>query len=442
VAFRKKEVDVARPNELSATEAARLLGEGTLTCAALVRTCLERIDRREREVGAWVWLEPDVALARAREIDNAGRPGPLHGLPVGIKDIMATADMPTAYNSPIYADHRPREDADCVRRLKAAGGLALGKTVTTEFAVRAPGRTANPHDSNRTPGGSSSGSAAAVADRMVPLAFGTQTSGSISRPASFCGVVGYKPSFGRHDLVGIKAVAPSLDTLGFFGRSVGDVALVATALLAENLPDLASFESRPPVIGLCRTPWWSEVEAGTATAIEVAALEAARAGAQVSEVSLPEHFEDVVGVHRAIMDFEAARELETEHRDHRDQLSPELLEILDRGAAASPQTYPGLIERARNWRRQFGEFVGTFDVLLAPSVKGKAPEGLAATGDPLFTRVWTLLGAPTVTVPAATGPAGMPVGIEVVGSREGDGRTLAAAAWLELAIASRWPVGA
>jgi Asp-tRNA(Asn)/Glu-tRNA(Gln) amidotransferase A subunit family amidase len=425
-----------RPNELSASEARRLLAAGDLTCETLVRACLERIEAREPELRAFVWLEPERALEAARRIDRAGRPGPLHGLPVGVKDVMATADMPTQYNSPIYAGHRPDADADCVRRLKAAGGLVLGKTVTAEFAVRFPGPTCNPHDPKRTPGGSSSGSAAAVADRMIPLAIGTQTSGSISRPASFCGVVGYKPSFARHDLAGVSAVSPSLDTMGFFARKVADTALFSAALLGEREADLAGFDESPPTVGLCRTPWWDQAEAGTVMALEAVADAAGRQGAKLREVELPTDFAEVVAVHRSIMDVEATHALARVYPEHRARISPDLLAILDRGATAPPGTRAAMLERVEAWRPRLAEAFAKVDVLVAPSAKGEAPPGLDSTGDPLFTRIWTLFGVPTVTLPAARGPAGMPVAIEMVGPPRDDSRALAAAAWMERALAS------
>jgi Asp-tRNA(Asn)/Glu-tRNA(Gln) amidotransferase A subunit family amidase len=425
---------MTRLNALTASEAVARLAEGRIRCEALVRDCLDRIAERDSSVGAWAFLDPEAALARAREIDAAGRPGPLHGLPIGMKDIVETADMPTEYGSPIYRGHRPARDANCVRRLKAAGGMVLGKTVTVEFACRYPGKTRNPHDPARTPGGSSSGSAAAVADFMVPVATGTQTAGSVSRPASFCGVVGYKASYGRHGMEGVRTVSQTLDTLGFFGRRVADVALLAFALLDGPKANLSHFEHRPPRLGVCRTPWWEDAEEGTRLALDAAVRAAERAGATVVEADVPEEFSDLVHIHRCIMVREMVAAFATEVRDHAEGLSAELREMLAEGEATAPADYEASIAIARVRRAQFDAFMSRFDAVLAPSARGEAPVGLESTGDPLFTRAWTLLGAPSVSVPAARGPAHMPVGVEVVGPRGEDGRTLAATAWLEGAL--------
>ena len=241
-------------NRLSAADAARQIAAGRMTSEQLVRACLDRIAAREGEVRAWAHCEPDAAIAQAREVDRAGARGVLGGVPVGFKDVIDTADMPSEYNSPIYRGHRPRADAACVALVRDAGGVVLGKTVTTEFAWRVPAQTRNPHNPGHTPGGSSSGSAAAVADFMAPLAFGTQTGGSTIRPAAFCGIVGYKPSFGTINRAGLKALAESLDTIGILARTVEDCALLAHAVSARPVPDFAAEAIRPPRVGLCRTP--------------------------------------------------------------------------------------------------------------------------------------------------------------------------------------------
>ena len=272
----------AKLNELSACEAATRLAARDITAEAMARACLARIEERESTVRAWIHLDPDAVLAQARALDAGPVRGPLHGLPLGVKDIIDTADMPTGCGSPIYAAHRPRADAACVALAREAGALVLGKTVTTEFAWFFPGKTANPRDPSRTPGGSSSGSAAAVADQMVPFAFGTQTAGSVIRPASYCGVVGYKPTHGTVSRSGIKTLSESLDTLGVLARSAADAALLIGALSGRAL--LPAPLSRAPKIALCRTHEWPSAQPETVAALEHAAKSASTAGAQVGEL--------------------------------------------------------------------------------------------------------------------------------------------------------------
>ncbi|MBK5103147.1 MAG: amidase, partial [Burkholderiales bacterium] len=272
---------MADPSKLGAREAAQLIAAGGLGVAELVDACLARIEAREPEVRAWTYLDAEAVRAQARECDAKGPRPPLYGVPVGIKDIIDTADMPTAYGSPIYANHRPAADADCVTRIRAAGGIVLGKTVTTEFAFRHPyGQTRNPHDPEHTPGGSSSGSAAAVADFMVPLALGTQTGGSIIRPASYCGVYGYKPTFDAFSMRGVRPLAPGLDTLGHFARNIDDLALLASVLSTGLPAEVPPWTGAPPRVGLAPVPDWESAEAETVNAVRSAAarLEAEGAG--------------------------------------------------------------------------------------------------------------------------------------------------------------------
>src|SRR5437762_1253782 len=283
-----------RLNELSASDAARLIAGGDLSSEALVRDCLARIDAREATVRAWAFLDPELALRQARERDRTPARGALHGVPIGVKDVFDTADMPTQMGSPIYAGWRPPSDAACVALMRAAGAVVLGKTVTAEFAGMTPGDTRNPHDPSRTPGGSSSGSAAAVADFMVPLALGTQTGGSVLRPASFCGIVGYKPSFGRYNRSGLKMAAESLDTIGSLARSIEDVELVDAVLLGAP-PRKAEPLCEPPRIGVCRTHLWETAKPETMAAVEDSAARLARARASVREVALPEEFAGLTG---------------------------------------------------------------------------------------------------------------------------------------------------
>lgn len=415
-------------HELTGVKAAQAIVAGTISSEALVSACLERITAREESVRAWEYLDPAAALAEARARDRSPTRGPLHGVPVGIKDLIDTSDMPTSYGSPIYAGHQPAWDAASVALLRAAGAVILGKTVTTEFAMFTPGKTANPHNVAHTPGGSSSGSAAAVADMMVPLALGTQTAGSIIRPASFCGVVGYKPTHGQFSVAGIKALSQTLDTLGGFARSVADFALLRAALVGGpvQLPEL----ERAPRIGLCRTPQWSLASADTREALEIAGQQLGAAGAEVRQVTLPPAFENLVAAQETIQIFEGARCCAYELTVHRDRLSAKLLELLAPAEGLTYAAYAEALTLAATCRRQLDAIFTDHDALLVPSAPGEAPAGLEATGDPIFNRMWTLLHTPAVTLPSHTGSHGLPVGVQVIGPLGMDDRLLAIAAWM------------
>jgi amidase len=413
---------------LTATEAATRLSVGTLTAERLVRDCLERADARA-EVKAWVWLDPEQALAQARAVDRARRPGLLKGVPVGVKDVIDTVDMPTQHGSPIYRGHRPFADAACVALIRAAGGVILGKTVTTEFANRHPRETAHPHNPAHTPGGSSSGSAAAVADFQVPVGLGTQTGGSTIRPAAFCGVIGYKPSFGEFSRVGIKMQCHNLDTLGVISRSLEDVALMRGVLLAQH-PHGVDRRSAAPRIGFCRTPAWDHADTDTQALLERTASRLAAAGAMVRDVALTPA--DILDHHRRIFEFEAARNYAYEYEIHGDKLSAALRDgLLTPGRALPLSAYVEAIETAEAFRRNLDDLFSEFDALLAPSAVGEAPEGLASTGDARFNAIWTVAWTPCLTLPAGTGRMGLPLGIQLVGPRFRDEALLDAAAWVE-----------
>jgi Asp-tRNA(Asn)/Glu-tRNA(Gln) amidotransferase A subunit family amidase len=412
-------------HRLGAREAARRIEDGSLTPEGLARACLDRIAEREPTVKAWEFLEEKTALGNAR----AAASGPLRGVPVGVKDIIDTADMPTGCGSPIWAGHRPRADASVVALTRGAGGVVLGKTVTTEFATFHPGKTGNPHDPTRTPGGSSSGSAAAVADFHVPLAFGTQTAGSVIRPAAFCGVVGYKPSFGTLHRVGVKPLSETLDTVGVMARSVEDAAFFMGVLARRPaLVDLPRPEK--PRIGFCRTPMWEKAEPSTQKLLEELA---SRLGAR--EVASPPEHAPLVEAQQTIMARETADALAWEHANHGEKLSQRLREVIAAGLAADPGAYDAAKAAAEAARLRLSAFFGEFDAILVPSAPGEAPKGLGATGDPLFNRPWTLLGVPCVTVPAGKGPNGMPLGAQLVGRIGDDARLLAAAGWVERTLA-------
>jgi Asp-tRNA(Asn)/Glu-tRNA(Gln) amidotransferase A subunit family amidase len=417
-------------NTLAAVAAARELAAGKITSEALVRDCLARIAERESDVQAWEYIDHDAALAQARAADAGARRGLLHGLPVGVKDLIDTADMPTTYGSPIYAGHRPAWDAACVALTRAAGGIVIGKTVTTEFAVMQPNKTRNPHNIAHTPGGSSSGSAAAVADYMVPLAFGTQTAGSIIRPAAYCGVVGYKPSFGLISRVGVKALSDTLDTVGTIARTVPDAALFAAALTGRlELMVEQPWPGRLRV-GICQTYEWKHAAPETINALESAAQRLGAAGAVVSSIKLPPTYASLVQAQTDIMFAEQAQALAYERLAHWPQISARLQGILADGLKVTFERYDAAQMLARNCRRALTEVFADCDVLLAPSAPGAAPAGLGMTGDPVFNRMWTLLRTPCVNLPVAVAANGLPVGLQVIGAFGCDAETLAAAHWV------------
>jgi len=421
-------------HRMSASEAARAIRAGRLTAEALVAVCLERIAARDGEIAAWAHVAADAALAQARVLDRQPARGLLHGVPVGIKDIIDTADMPTAYNSPIYRGNQPRADAAAVAQLRKAGCIILGKTATTEFAYLHPAETRNPHNPAHTPGGSSSGSAAAVADGMVPLALGTQTGGSMIRPAAFCGVVGLKPSFGSINRAGVKPVADCLDTIGLFANSVEDAALALNLLSGRRAPDFAA-RLAPPRIGFARTSRWKDADGATQAALESAASRLASAGADVTDAALPPAADALFDAQGRIMNFEAARALAWEQSHHREAISATLLARLDDGWAVTREQYDDARQTARHARHQFADLMREFDLLLTPSARGEAPLGLASTGDSLFNRVWTTLGVPCVTLPWGNGPNGLPLGIQLVSAIEQDTALLARAHWAANALA-------
>jgi Asp-tRNA(Asn)/Glu-tRNA(Gln) amidotransferase A subunit family amidase len=418
-------------HRLTASEAGRLITAGEITSEALVQACLARIAARESEVGAWAFLDPAAALAQARAADRRPARGPLHGIPVGIKDIIDTADLPTAYGSPIYADHRPDCDAAPVALLREAGAVILGKTVTTEFAAVTPGKTRNPRNTAHTPGGSSSGSAAAVADFMVPAALGTQTVGSTIRPASYCGVVGFKPTYQALSIAGVKPQAESLDTLGIIARSVEDVRLLTGALFGGPAASAAPSRGSAPRLAFCRSPQWPKAEPGALAAMEEAQHWLRTAGATIEELELSERFADALDAQWTILRFEIARTLAFERTQRRPQLSERLRSLLDEGMKIAPADYAAAHGLARICRAEIAPIFARFDAILTPAAAGEAPEGLSSPSDLLFQRLWTLLHLPAITLPGLVGPRGLPIGIQLVGPFGEDGRLLAVAGWAE-----------
>lgn len=418
---------------LSARRIASDIAQGRLTAEAALRACLERIEAVEPDIQAWQWLDPEAALAAARALDRGPSRGVLYGVPLGVKDVFDTYDMPTAYGSAVYAGHRPARDAACVATVRAKGALILGKTVSTEFAFSAPAKTRNPYGFGHTPGGSSSGSAAAVAAGMVPLAFGTQTAGSIIRPASFCGVVGYKPSFGLIERAGVKTLATSLDTVGVIANSVTDAAFLAAA--ASDRPALANIAPATGLrIGLYCTREFDCTEPSTRRALERAVHAFESIGFKVTDIAADDRI-DYLDLQAAVMDWEVLQALSFERFFHLDGLAPktrEQIHLLE--SRAGLQRYEAAACEINRARATLHEVFGACDILLTPAAPGEAPPGLASTGDPIFNRAWTMLHMPCVTVPAGLGPANMPVGVQLVGQIGEDARVLSAAAELEAAL--------
>ena len=403
-------------NELSLSEAVHAIQDGSVTSESLVQACLDRIRERENSVRAWIHFDEEKALEQARKCDSGQVRGPLRGIPVGIKDILDTCDMPTAYGSPIYEGHQPVVDSACVALLKDAGAVILGKTVTTEFAWRKPGKTTNPHNPVYTPGGSSSGSAAAVADFMAPLAIGSQTGGSVIRPASFCGVVGYKPTFGLLSMAGVKPLSHSFDTLGCFVRSVEDLQWFRKAIwnVEVDSPDPKVL----PRIGFCRTPDWEKAGSSTRKALDTARESWSSQGVEISEVQLPQEFSPLGKAHGCIMVYEARQNLQHELRNHESLLSERLKAYFEKPISYSE--YQEALENAMICRFMIKEMFESCDLLLAPSAPDEAPHGLDYTGDTVFNRMWTLLHLPTLTLPSISGQNHLPVGVQLIGAHGAD----------------------
>jgi Asp-tRNA(Asn)/Glu-tRNA(Gln) amidotransferase A subunit family amidase len=416
-------------NELSCTDIVQGIAAGRFTAEALTRDCLERIKAREDTVKAWATIDPEPALAQARALDRGPRLGALHGVPIGVKDVIDTVDLPTEMGSPIYKGHHAACDAACVAVARAAGAVILGKTVTAEFAGMFPGPTTNPHNPAHTPGGSSSGSAAAVADFMVPAAFGTQTGGSVLRPAAYCGVVGYKPTFNLINRSGIKFAAESLDTIGVITRTIDDAELVTGAVIGKE-PARRTMESAPR-LGLCRTPLWDTAQPETKHAVEDAAKRLSAAGASVREITLPEEFSRLFHASRETMNnYERSKSMAADYAAHGERISKVLSDRIKLGMAMRHDDYLAALRLAEDCRAKIEVAYEDLDVMISPCVKGEAPRGLNPTGDPAFQQFWTVLYGPSMSLPTHRGPNGLPVGLQVVARRYDDDRLFACARWI------------
>ena len=438
-------MDASQLNWLSATDAARAIREGAISAEQLTEACLARVRDADADVQAWTFLDPDHALRQARECDierSKGKPiGPLHGVPVGIKDIFDTEDMPTEDGSVLHAGRTPAHDATAVAMLRSAGAVILGKTVTTEFATYRPGKTRNPHNPAHTPGGSSSGSAAAVAAGMVPLALGSQTNGSVIRPASFCGVYGFKPTHGLIPRGGVLKLSRTLDHVGVMARTLEDVALAAEQLVGADprdpdtrprarMPFVAAATEEPPLppmLAFMKGPAWDRATPETAAAFDELVSEL---GDRVVAVDTPESARQALEWHRLIMEVEMAVNLVRELEEGRDQLSESLRSQLGRGREATAFDYLRACARIPQINEGFEEIFERCDAIVTPAAPGTAPKGLEATGDPAFCTLWTLCGMPAVTLPLMRGEDGLPMGVQLVGPRGRDLRLLRTARWM------------
>jgi Asp-tRNA(Asn)/Glu-tRNA(Gln) amidotransferase A subunit family amidase len=429
---------------LSLIDAAADIRDGRITSAELVGDCLKRVDEVEPEVRAWAFLDRDHALKQAQAADEHRRhgraTGPLHGVPIAVKDIFDTGDMPTEFGSPFWAGRTPRADAAAVARLRAAGAVIMGKTVTAEYAYYHPGKTRNPHDPERTPGGSSSGSAAAVSAGMVPAAIGSQTNGSTIRPAAFCGVVGFKPTHGLIPRTGALMLSRALDHVGVFARSVEDVALLAEILAGHDDEDpdtrplarpplaatAASEPPLPPRFAFVRAPAWRLIEPVMSEAF-AELIEAM--GEAVTEIELGSSFDSAIDLHRTVMEVDMAHNLHRDYEKGRDQLSEALRAAIERGREVPAVEYLRAVAASATLNAALDDVFNEYDALITPSAPGEAPRGLP-TGNPAFCSTWTYLGTPAISLPLLATEQGMPLGVQLIGRRGNDARLLRTARWL------------
>ncbi len=432
-------------NWLTANQAAQGIREGLFSSEDLVQSCIDQIRAREPDVLAWAFFDAEHALTQARRADEwraAGNPlGLLHGVPVGIKDIIDTGDMPTEDGTPLHSGRNPWHDAKVVDLLRTAGAVIMGKTVTTELAALAPGKTRNPHNPEHTPGGSSSGSAAAVAAGMVPLALGTQTNGSLIRPAAYCGVFGFKPSRGLISRQGILRQSDRLDQPGGFARCIGDLALLGEVLSAydpdepgmsprSNVPMLRVCNEEspmPPKLALIKTPWWPQLEADTQEGFGELVEHLSK---HVGEFVLPDSAAAVLDWHKIVMEADMAANYQTEFERGADKLSNSLREQIERGRNVKAVDYLQALARIPVVTEALDEIFDRYDAILTPAVAGAAPHGLESTGNPMFCTLWTFCGMPTLSLPLLQAGTGLPVGVQLVGRVGDDARLLRTARWL------------
>jgi Asp-tRNA(Asn)/Glu-tRNA(Gln) amidotransferase A subunit family amidase len=431
-----------RSHQLTATQALESIQQRNLSAFELLQSCLDRIAERQADVEAWEYLNLNDVFQTAKRLDVAQTRGnrlkPLHGIPVGIKDTFATVDMPTRWGTPIHVNQQFDYDAAVVERLRAAGAIILGKTVTTEYAIARPGKTRNPHQLSHTPGASSSGSAAAVADRMVPVAIGTQMVGSILRPAAYCGIIGFKPSFGLVSRYGVMPSSRELDHVGIFARSIADIARVFKALAGVDHRDpdcravlvpAAWEEQRPPKLALVLTPHWSHIEAEAEAALFNSISVFTKAGVTITEINLPPEF-DAYFEHISVLSAVGmANHHRAEYDRHGDQMSEPLRHIIQKGRTISAIAHAEACQAATHYNAVLAKLWSDFDAILTPVTTGTAPLGLDNTGSPIFCALWTLCGLPAISIPAGTAKNSLPLGIQLVGRQLGDWNLLAIAQW-------------
>ena len=428
---------MTEPCRLSAFAAASGIAEGTLSSERLVRSCIERIHEREGTVRAWEHFDPHHALEQARRRDRGASKGLLHGLPVGVKDVLDTVDMPTVWgDAATFGDRRPHRNAPVVQRLREEHAVLLGKTAVSRFGFWWPGKARNPHNPEHTPGSSSSGSAAAVADCMCPLSIGTQTEGSIMRPAAFCGVVGLVPTRGWLAWRNSRDYAPTLDVVGGFGRSVQDMLFLMRGLTGRPAFDPEAAHDGTLTIGLYRTTDWPKAPHYTQAMFEQTAGALAAAGCHVREVKLPETFERLEASQEVVITYESARSFEWEMTRRRETVEPGLVELLEQGLAFTREQYLAALDHGAQCRRSFAGAIGDVDLLMCPGALGEAPKA-ASTGHNEFIRMWNLLRVPSLALPVGTGPSGLPLGVQLIGRQGDDARHLVRARKVEKLLGPR-----
>ncbi|HYA20605.1 MAG TPA: amidase [Burkholderiales bacterium] len=423
--------------QLSAAAAAQAIGKGELSSVELVTACLERIRQMEGTIGAWAFIDPDHALQQARRADDARRKGkvagPLQGVPIGVKDIFDTRGIPTELGSPLYKGNVPQAAARVVEKIELAGGFVMGKTVTAEFAFLSPGKTRNPWKLAHTPGGSSSGSAAGVAAGFVPAALGTQTNGSVIRPAAFCGIVGFKPSRGTISNHGTLDYSPTLDQTGVFTRSVRDAAWVTSCISEVQNPisrQISTFDKKLKLAAV-RSPVWIRAEEAQRSIFTDNLKKLRESGAEVVETELPAAFTQAHPCLRRIMAYEAAQFFRELQMRGREKISAVLNAFLDEGAGIPDSAYQDALHFREQLQQDLRAFFKVFDAIITPPANGEAPATLESTGDPAFCTIWTLCGVPAVTIPTGLGPQRLPLGLQIVGAYQDDDKLLAIANWCE-----------
>ena len=430
--------------KLSAVEMVQSLKKGEITSEELVKSYIEQIKKKEKEVEAWEFFDQELVLKQAKKLDElhqSGKHGDLHGIPVGIKDIFDTEDMPTIDGTEIHKKNPSWNDCTVVSKLKQAGAIIMGKTVTAELAYYSPGKTKNPHDTTRTPGGSSSGSAAAVASHMVPLAVGSQTNGSVIRPASYCGVVGYKPTKGLISRHLVLQISRALDQVGVFANSIEDAALISEQLIGHDKQDpdtslnprpklLAASKEKPPaepVLAHIKLPFMNELEEDVKEGFKEIKDELK---GKVDEIELPKGFAAIPDWHKIIMESDMARSFSEEYKKSKNKLSDKIIEAIERGMKYTSVEYNNALAKVDVANAYFNQFFHDYDVILTPSACGEAPKGLKSTGNPIFCTIWTYCGMPCISLPLLQGKNGLPVGVQLVSSLFDDERLFRNASWL------------